>query len=71
MFYPLSLYSYVLCNSKQYINQFEVCIVSDMELLYLVQAVCCGWLVSAWILNKGLLLGNFGGVRICTVVLLI
>jgi len=42
-----------------------------MELWYLVQAVYCRWLVSAWILNEGLLMGNFGGVRICTVALLI
>jgi len=42
-----------------------------MELWYPVQAVCCCWLVSAWILNYGLLMGNFGGVRIFTVALLI
>lgn len=44
--------------------------VSYMELWYSIQAVCCHWLVSAWILNYGLLMGNFGGVRIFTVALL-
>jgi len=41
--------------------------VSCMELWYPVQAVCCRWLVSIWILNYGLLIGNSGGVRIFTV----
>lgn len=44
--------------------------VSYMELWYPVQAVYCRWLVSAWILNYGLLMRNFGGVRIFTVALL-